>query len=348
MAKDKTMDLLGISAFCESLGMMVRAGIQVNEAVYLLASKKEENGILAEAVNEMGKSIDEGSSLAKAMEKTGIFPEYTLRMIEAGETRGKLEEVLFRLASYYRQQNTTSEKMRSLIIYPAAMLGMITVVLLVMLKMVLPSFRDVYQSLTGSLAASSYRYISLAFLFCRIALAVMVVIILLGAAGLLMWNGNGRKKVEKILAGNSVCRGIMEALAMYRFTSAFEVFLASGEMQDEALLNSLPMAEYEPSQEKLKSCARRMEEGFGFAQAANDTDLYEPIYGRMLIPSERSGHMDTALRRLMELLAEDCGNRIDRLIGFVEPLLSGVLMITIPMALLSVMLPLIGIMNSIG
>ena len=135
---------------------------------------------------------------------------------------------------------------------------------------------------------------------------------------------------------------------MYRFTSAFEVFLASGEMQDEAMLNSLPMADYDPVTARLKNCARKMEEGIGFAQAANDMNLYEPIYGRMLIPSERSGHMDTALRRLIELLAEDCGNRIDRLINFVEPLLSGVLMITIAVALLSVMLPLIGIMNSIG
>ena len=114
------------------------------------------------------------------------------------------------------------------------------------------------------------------------------------------------------------------------------------------MLNSLPMAEYRPVEEKLKGCARKMEEGIGFARAANEMNLYEPIYGRMLIPGERSGHMENALKRLSQLLAEDCGNRIDRLTAFLEPLLSGVLMITIGVALLSVMLPLIGIMNSIG
>ncbi len=347
MANRKTMNMLGISAFCESLGMMIQAGIQVNEAVYLL-EQKGEGGQLAAAVQEMGKSLDEGSTLAAAMRKTDLFPEYAVRMIEAGENTGKLEEVLFRLSSYYREQHTISEKLRSVIIYPAAMLVMIIIVLVIMLKMVLPSFRDVYNSLTGSLAASSYRYIGLAFGFCRIALVIMIILVVLGTLGLLMWNGSGRQRVEKLLGGSAACRGIMETLAMYRFTSAFEVFLASGEMQDEAMLNSLPMADYDPVTARLKNCARKMEEGIGFAQAANDMNLYEPIYGRMLIPSERSGHMDTALRRLIELLAEDCGNRIDRLINFVEPLLSGVLMITIAVALLSVMLPLIGIMNSIG
>ncbi len=348
MANHRKTNQLGISAFCESLAMMIKAGIQVNEAVYLLGQKEEDSGVLASALRDMGKSVDEGSSLAEAMKKTELFPEYALRMIEAGESTGKLEEVLFRLASYYREQNTISEKLRSVIIYPAAMLVMIIIVLVIMLKMVLPSFADVYNSLTGSLSESSYRYISLAFGFCRAALVVMVLLVVIGVGGLLLWNGKGREKVEKLLASNSACRGIMETLAMYRFTSAFEVFLASGEMQDEAMLNSLPMAEYGPVEEKLKGCARKMEEGIGFAKAANEMNLYEPIYGRMLIPGERSGHLDAALRRLIELLGEDCVNRIDRLINFVEPVLSGVLMITIGAALLSVMLPLIGIMNSIG
>ena len=154
--------------------------------------------------------------------------------------------------------------------------------------------------------------------------------------------------MEKILSKNPTCAAILEDLALYRFTSAFEVFLASGEMQDLALLNAKEMAAYEPVQEKLEKAAKRMEEGVGFAQAANDVQLYEPIYGRMLIPGERSGSTDSVLHRLNELLLESTNHSIDRLINTVEPLLSGILMITIAAALLSVMLPLIGIMNSIG
>ena len=349
MASVKQMNELGISAFCESLALMINAGINVNEAVYLLENKDEANsGQLAGAIQAMGKEMDEGSALAPAMEKTKLFPEYAVRMIEAGEKTGKLEEVLFSLSKYYREQHSIREKLRSVIVYPAVMLVMIIIVLIIMLRMVLPSFRDVYNSVTGSLSASSYRYIGLAFGFCRVALIFIILLLIAGIVLYAMWNGDRRKQALQFLSTNKTCRGILEALSMYRFTSAFEVFLASGEMQDEAMLNSIPMAEYEPTEEKLKACARRMEEGIGFAQAANEMNLYEPIYGRMLIPGERSGHMENALKRLSELLAEDCGNRSDRLPAFLEPLLSGVLMITIGVALLSVMLPLIGIMNSIG
>ena len=99
---------------------------------------------------------------------------------------------------------------------------------------------------------------------------------------------------------------------------------------------------------KLDKVAERMKEGVGFATAANDAELYEPIYGRMLIPGERSGNTEDILRRLIELLSKSVINELDRLIATIEPLLSGILMITIGIALLSLMLPLIGIMNSIG
>ena len=137
-------------------------------------------------------------------------------------------------------------------------------------------------------------------------------------------------------------------MGMFRITSALSIFLASGEMQDDAVLKSIPMAACEPVEEKLKRCARRMEEGHSFAQAAYDEELFEPIYGRMLLAGERSGNLENVLDRLTGLLEENCSNLVERLIGTVDPLLSGVLMVTVGLSLLSVMLPLIGMMNSIG
>jgi len=101
-------------------------------------------------------------------------------------------------------------------------------------------------------------------------------------------------------------------------------------------------------EEKLKKCVARMEEGHSIAQAAYDEELFEPVYGRMLLAGERSGNMESVLERLTELLEENCTAKVDSLVGIVDPLLSGVLMFTVGLSLLSVMLPLIGMMNSIG
>ena len=350
MAKQRKLDNLGVSAFCESMGMMVRAGIQTDEAVALLeqGTAEKEKGVLGAGITLMKERVEEGASLSDAMREAGIFPEYALKMVAAGETSGRQEDVLFRLSRYYRDQKTISEKIRSAVTYPAAMIVLIIAVLAVMLAMVLPAFTDVYDSLTGSLSASTYSYIRWAYGFCWFALVLMIVIAVCLFGGLYLWNNGKKEAVEKVLRRIPLCAEILDNMGMFRFTSALGTFLASGELQDLAVIDSIPMAECRPVEEKLKKCVARMEEGHSIAQAAYDEELFEPVYGRMLLAGERSGNMESVLERLTELLEENCTAKVDSLVGIMDPLLSGVLMFTVGLSLLSVMLPLIGMMNSIG
>ena len=347
MARQSNLNLLGVSAFCESLGMMIQSGIDLNEAMSLLKQKKD-SGILSEKIDVMEKCLSEGSSLKQAMEKAGSFPEYAIAMVEAGENTGKLEEVLFKLAHYYHKQDRISSKISTALTYPLIMLLMIIAVLLIMLKMVLPAFTGIYQTLAGSLSESSFAYINYAYAFCKIVLIIAVVIVVAGLICYFLYKGKGKKTVEKILRLDPNCARLLDDLAMYRFTAAYEVYLSSGYMQDEALNSACAMADYEPAEARLKKCREIMDEGRGFAYSANEAQLYEPIYGKMLIPAERSGNTEDTLAHLSDLLSDDAADRVEVITGKMESILSGVMMLSIGIALLSVMLPLIGIMNSIG
>ncbi|MBR0209028.1 MAG: type II secretion system F family protein [Oscillospiraceae bacterium] len=344
----KHLDELGVSAFCESMAMMIQSGIQTDEAISLLQSESQNGGVLEQGLREMKTLVDQGCSLAKAMKSTDIFPEYAVRMVDAGESSGRLENILFRLARYYADQKTLSEKLRGAVTYPAAMLVLIIAVLSVMLTIVLPAFRAVYDRLTGSLASSAYAYIRWAGVFCAAALAVMALLVIALLAGLLLWKSGRRGMVLSVLEKLPRCRSIIKTNALFRFTSALGTYLASGEMQDEAVLKSIPMTGDEGLEEKLCSLAGHMEEGHSFAQAAWDKELLEPVYGRMLLAGERSGSLEQVLGRLTGLLEEDVGHQTDRLVEIVSPALSGFLMVTIGLTLISVMLPLIGMMNAIG
>ena len=344
----RELDELGVSAFCESMAMMVRAGIPVEEAVSLLKSGKSGEGVLERALEQMETRIAGGGSLADAMEQTGIFPEYAVRMISVGEDTGRLENVLFRLSRYYARQKNVSDGLRTALTYPAAMLLLIIAVLAAMLTLVLPAFYAVYDRLTGSLAASSYAYIRLAGVFCTVALVVMSLLALTLLTGLLLWKNGKRGAVIAALEKFPACRDILSANALFRFTSALSTLLASGRMQDDAVSESIPMAGSAAAEQKLRVMAGHMDQGHGIAQAAWEAELFEPVYGRMLLSGERSGETEQVLERLAELLEEDVEGRIERLTETVAPALSGVLMVTVGLTLVSVMLPLIGMMNAIG
>lgn len=342
------LDSLGVSAFCESMAMMVQSGIQMDEAVALLRSGSGQGGPLEEGLVIMQTETEAGKGLSAAMEATGLFPEYCLRMVLAGEKAGRLEDVLFQLARYYEDQKAMTGKLQSAVLYPVAMLGLIIIVLIVMLAMVLPAFTDVYDSLTGSLTASAYGYVRWAYALCWAALAVMAALAVILALGFALWNAGKRNTVEKVLHRIPVCASILDSLGMFRFTAALSTFLASGEIQDIAVAESRKMASCRPVEERIDRCVSRMEQGHGIAQAAYDERLFEPVYGRMLLAGERSGSLETVLRKLTGLLADHCTDLVDRLVGIVDPVLSGVLMLAVGLSLLSVMLPLIGMMNSMG
>ena len=342
------LDSLGVSAFCESMAMMVQSGIQMDEAVALLRAGSGQGGPLEEGLVVMQAQTQAGNGLSAAMEATGIFPEYAIHMVQAGESAGRLEDVLFQLARYYEEQKTMTGKLRNAVIYPVAMLGIIIIVLAVMLATVLPAFADVYDNLTGSLAASSYAYVKWAYLLCEAALAVMLALAVVLSLGFILWNSKKRSAVEKLLHKIPFCASILESLGMFRFTAALSTFLASGEIQDIAVAESRKMASCGPVEEKIDRCVSRMEQGHGIAQAAVDVRLFEPVYGRMLLAGERSGSLESVLRKLTGLLADHCTELVDRLVGIVDPVLSGALMLAVGVSLLSVMLPLIGMMNSMG
>lgn len=348
MAKQGKLSLLGISAFCESMASMLDAGIDIAEAVSLLKQKGKSSGQLNEGIDVIQKSVEEGSSLKDAMVKSELFPDYVLDMVEAGEATGKSEDVFRRLSDYYGRQHSLTEKIKTTIIYPLAMIVLIIIVLYLMLKMVLPAFSDVYETLTGSLSESSFAYIDYAFLFCRITFVVMIILVLAVIALYFLYNSSLKEKVQKLLSIIPGFRSIMENLALYRFTSAYEVYLSSGSLQDEALEKAAVMADYDPVRTRIDECGKRMAEGHGFAVSVNDCELYEPIYARMLIPAEKSGNTESTLNRLVDLLSDSVMDNADHILNSLESVLSAVLMVTVAIALLSVMLPLIGIMNSIG
>ncbi len=346
--RGKLLDALGVSAFCESMALMTQSGIQPDEAVELLRQSDGKGGVLDYALSAMQAELNLGHKLADAMETCGAFPSYAVKMIAVGEESGRLEAVLFRLSRYYLNEETMEDKLRSAVTYPAVMLVMIIAVLALMLTMVLPAFTRVYERTTGSLAVSSYSYISWAYGFCWVALGVMLLLAMSLLIGRLVWRSKRRLALEGLLEKVPLCGEILRELGLYRFMGAYTTYLSSGTLQDVAMEESIKMTRCRSVEKKLLRCMSHLEAGHSFAHAAYDEGLFEPVYGRMLLAGERSGRSELVLWRLTDLLEEHCTTLTDRLVGIVDPLLSGVLLLTVGASLLSVMLPLLGIMNSIG
>lgn len=342
------MNALAVSAFCESLAMMLGAGIQADEAVGLLCEDAGE-GELKAAARAMYAPLLAGETLSQAAGKSGIFPPYVVQMLAAGEVAGRTEAVLRSLARYYDGQNRLQNKLRSAVVYPTVLLGLMAAILVALVAKVLPVFTGVYQGLAGDVGASSYAYIRLSYGVGWAALAVTLVLALAVAAGALAGRTEkGRRCLAGLFQRFPLTVRAARQLAVARFTNALAIFLASGVDVDTALDAAGGMAGHAALQERVRACSVQMHEGAGLATAIWDQRLFEPLYGRMLLSGARSGSLDQVLQRLGELFSQDADEQMDRLIDAIEPVLAGFLTVAVGVTLLSVMLPLIGILGSIG
>ena len=157
----KILRSLAVSAFCEDMAMMLAAGIQVDDALSLMRGDSGD-GPLYDAASAVLERVQMGEPLAEAVEQCGYFPAYTAQLVAAGEAAGRTESVLKSLAVYYETQDKLEKRLKSAVIYPAVLLFLMAGVLAVLVARVLPVFTGVYTGLAGSVAASSYAYITAA------------------------------------------------------------------------------------------------------------------------------------------------------------------------------------------
>ena len=314
MAKPK-LDSAGISLFCESVAMMLAAGIQTDEAVGMLSEDIGDVALQATCESVYGR-LCAGDTLAVAMKASGAFPRYAVDMVGVGEASGRLEEVLRSLGVYYDEEDRLFAKIRSSVGYPAALLCIMSIILAFTVIIILPVFEDVYVSMAGSLTDGSSGAVGVSVAIGWVALGITLIcaIVAVGAA-IACRSEAGRIAVMHLMEKFPATHPAMEQLAVSRFASALAAYTASGINTDEAI---------------------------------SEAEVFEQIHARLLTIGTRSGSLDAALDRLSANFFDDAILQIDAAIDNIEPALAAFLTIAVGATLISVMLPLIGIMGSIG
>lgn len=347
---NKQLESLAISVFCENMAMMLGAGIGAEEAAGLLGEDSTQGSFHDAAKSVQKFLLLQGGTLSEAVVQSGYFPAYVSDMIRVGESAGRIEQTLRSLAGYYASRSRLETKLKSAVLYPLVLLVLMAAILGVLLAKVMPVFAGVYTSLAGDLTSSSYEYIRVAYGIGWLALAVTVLVALvLIAATVASRTSKGLDTLKRMAEHLPVLSGIAQQLSLANFTEVLMIYVASGVDVDSAMEAAGKMVDNEAVAQKVDACRRQMKEkGVGLATAVYEQKLFEPLYGRMLVSGARSGSLEPVLERLTDLFSQDARMRIDRAVDRVEPFMSAFLTVTVGIALISTMLPLIGILGSIG
>jgi type IV pilus assembly protein PilC len=347
----KLFDSGTLSTFFGSMATMLSAGIQTDEAAYML-TQNQGSSHFQEVCNGLHASLVRGSTVAEAMECTGAFPRYAIDMVATGERSGHLERVLRNLETYYDEEDRLFAKLRGSVGYPAALLCIMAIIMAFTVTVILPVFSDVYQNMAGSLTAGSFSSVAVSRAVGWAAFAVTVVsaamaLVLVVASK----SERGRNRVIRIFERVGFTKRAMYQLALSRFTVALATLVSSGITGEEAMARAVRMVEHKALRAKLEKAAASMADvgnPRSLTQAIAEHDVFEPLYARLLNVGTLSGSADTVLNQLAETFFDDAVLQIDRSLDKVEPILAAFLTVAVGVTLIAVMLPLVGVMGSIG
>jgi len=334
---------------CAELSMLLDAGLTINDSIQILQDDeagKDGKDIMQSLLDSLGN----GDPFSLALKNSSVFPRYMVHMIEIGEKTGRIVETLNALSEYYERQFRLSVTIKNSILYPAILLVLMVVVVLILIVQVLPIFSDVFGRLgtqMSPLAVSLMRFggwlgnasVVIAVVFSAIFALVIIVLIM----------PNIRKGLGKAFSDRWGTRGVFGKIATSRFVFAMTLAMASGlDTADAIDIAAAVSGGSKAIDQKHEKCTELLRSGVTLSDALSGAGILSLQDGKMLSIGSRSGKSDLAMAEIARRCDLDVRDSIDRVVGRIEPTLVIISSVIVGIILLSVMLPLMGIMTSIG
>lgn len=135
----KITTMVVISRFTRTLGTLLASGIPLLDALKI-GEAVMGNRVYGKTLEEVRSNVREGTSLAKPLKDSGVFPPLVTRMIAVGEQTGEMEAMLTKVADIYDQQVETMVSTLTSLLEPVMILIIGAVMAFIVFAVLLPIF----------------------------------------------------------------------------------------------------------------------------------------------------------------------------------------------------------------
>lgn len=331
-----------IAAFCRSLGHLYHAGTGHADGLALLA-EDETDPKLQSLLTRMAAWADEGATLPQVCRQAECFPAELWGLLEVADRTGRTEETLMALADSYDSRARLQRQLRTALLQPLVLTGVLLAVVVILLVWVLPVFNDVYIQLGSRLTGLAGGLLLLGGVLRRLLPGLAVVAMLTAAVVSIP---SLRRKLRHPRRDD---RGLQRKLHTARFVQALSMGLRSGMTDGEAVALAMETAREAPAFcQRCRNCLAAVDGGMSLPVALRESGLLTAAQCRLLETARLGGTGEAAMEQLANRLLEDGSQALEARTAKVEPAVVAVLSVLVGAILLSVMLPLMQIMTTIG
>lgn len=329
-----------IALATRQLATLLQSGVPMVESLRALVEQVD-NEALKRILSQVRADVNEGLSLADAMQKHKCFSNVYVNMVRAGESSGALELVLERLADFTEGQSRLQSKVIGALTYPAVMIVVALSVIVILMTTVIPKITSMFANAKAQLPLMTRILIATSnFLSSYWWLVAIVLALVIFGVMRLLKTPKWHARFDRFKLKVPVFGPIMQMISIARFSRTLATLLSGGV----PLLTTLQIVRNVVSNDALEKAIddvrEAVREGEDIAGPLKRSGRFPPMVTHMIAVGEKSGQLEEMLSRIASAYEARVETRVSMLTSLLEPAMILFMGVTIGGIVMAVMVPI--------
>jgi type IV pilus assembly protein PilC len=330
-----------IVIFTRQLATMIDAGLPLVQCLDIL-SRQSLNKQFAATIGKIKTDVESGDTFADALRKhPKVFSDFFTNMVEAGEAGGILDTILSRLAVYMEKARALKGRVKSAMVYPAAIISIAILVVVFLMIFVIPVFAEMFESFGGTLPAPTRLIMQLSD-FTRAYIVYFVPAVMVGIYGFRRFyrTDKGKLLIDSLMLKMPVVGPLIQKVAVAKFTRTLGTLVSSGVPIIDGLQITARTAGNKVVENAVLAIIGSIKEGQTIAEPLSKQNIFPPMVVQMIEVGENSGALDMMLNKIADFYDEEVDTAVAGLTSLMEPALMVFLGVTIGFVVVAMYLPI--------
>lgn len=346
-SKSQTVKTNELASFCRELGTMLSAGLTLVQAMEIFIQQNN-TPRLKKLYGNLCADLKEGMPFSAALQAQGkTFPPLLINMFRAGEVNGTMGKAALKAAGHFEKEHKINSKMRSAMTYPLILLFVSIAVMIAIFTLILPQFFDLFKEGTLPLgtkiliSVSNYLTQDWQMLVVYLLLLLLIVAFIRQFQSVQLAMDQTKLRIPKV-------KNLLMTIYTARFARTLSTLYSSGL----TMLQALPIAAATMNNQYIYSqfgdVITMVRSGIPLSEALRNVNGFAPKLSSIVHIGEESGRLDEMLDSMADAFDYESEQAVERLITLIEPAMIIVLALIVGTIMVSVMLPLYNMYQTMG
>ena len=335
--------------FSRQLAVFIKAGIPILDALQAI-QEEADNKAFQVVLTAIIADLRGGATFAQAAAAhPHAFPPFYLGILQSAEMTGRLDDVLLQLSTYIERDLDARGKITSALTYPAVIMAMSVVVVVILVGFVLPRFETFFEGLDAELPLPTRILLGGANILTTywFVIAALVAIVVVGIS-LALRTSRGKHVRDRLLLGAPVLGDLMHHVVLERFCRILSSMMSAGVPLPEAMRVTAEASSNRVYQLGLGQAREAMMRGEGLAVPLAATGLFPASARQMFRVGESTGTLDEQLHTAAEYFERELDYKIKRFTSLFEPAILVFVGLVVGFVAIALVSAMYGIFNQVN